>query len=253
MRDVADEAYRDGAICQAALDALRQHQEDPFFLAVGFHRPHLPFVAPKRYWDLYDREQFPLPSHAKPAGAPAIAFDNWGELRAYSDISNAEILDEAKTRELIHGYYACVSYIDAQVGRLLEELDRLGLRDNTVVVLWGDHGWKLGDYGPWCKHTNFEFDTHVPLIFRAPGSPAARDPALVEFVDIYPTLSELCGLDVPPHCEGVSLVPLLEDPERSWKNRRLQPVSASGTSWATPCAPTASATPNGSIRTPAKS
>jgi len=216
--DVADDTYRDGAICVAAVDALRQHQQVPFFLAVGFHRPHLPFVAPKRYWDLYDREQFPLPSRVKPVGAPTIAFDNWGELRAYRDILNAELLNEAKTRELIHGYYACVSYVDALVGRLLDELDRLGLRDRTVVVLWGDHGWKLGDYGQWCKHTNFEFDTHAPLIFRAPGFVGnQRSPSLVEFVDIYPTLADLCGLGVPHHCEGVSLVPLLKDPKRSWK------------------------------------
>ena len=216
--DVADNAYTDGVVADKAIEALRKHKDGPFFLAAGFYKPHLPFVAPKRYWDLYDRAKLPLPDATQPTAAPQIAFTNWGELRAYTDIPKTGDLDEAKTRELLHGYHACVSYTDAQIGRVLAELDRLGLAETTVVILWGDHGWKLGEYGDWCKHTNFELDTHVPMILRMPGTPGGRRcEALVEFVDIYPTLAELCGLTVPAHCEGKSMAPLLADPTRPWK------------------------------------
>jgi len=147
-----------------------------------------------------------------------MALTNWGELRAYSDIPATGDLDEAHTRRLIHGYHACVSFVDAQIGRILAELDRLDLRRKTVVILWGDHGWKLGEYGDWCKHTNFELDTHVPMLLSVPGRKAGRRcAALTEYVDIYPTLAELCGLAVPGHCEGTSMVPLLADPDREWK------------------------------------
>jgi iduronate 2-sulfatase len=120
---------------------------------------------------------------------------------------------------LIHGYWACVSYIDALIGKVIRELERLNLRRETIIILWGDHGWKLGDYGAWCKHTNFELDTHVPMILRAPGHvrPGQRTEALVEYVDVFPTLAELCGLEIPASCEGTSLVPLLSDPKRPWK------------------------------------
>jgi len=216
--DVPDNAYGDGAITDAAVDALRTLKDRPFFLAVGYWKPHLPFTAPKRYWDLYDRSRIPLPNPKEPAGAPAIAFTNWGELRAYQGMPNQGDLTPDQTRQLIHGYWACVSYMDHQVGRLLDELARQGLADRTVVILWGDHGWKLGDYGDWCKHTNFEFDTHVPMILRAPGAKAGQVcSALTEYVDIYPTLADLCGLPVPEHCEGVSMAPLLKNPARPWK------------------------------------
>jgi len=216
--DVPDGAYRDGALTDAALKALRAHKDQLFFLAVGYWKPHLPFCAPKRYWDLYDRAAIPLPNPKEPQGAPRLAFTNWGELRAYTDIPKQGDLDDAMTRQLIHGYWACVSFTDRQVGRLLDELDRLGLAEKTIVILWGDHGWKLGDYGDWCKHTNFEFDTHVPMLLRAPGAKAGQVcDALTEYVDIYPTLADLCGLPVPGHCEGVSMAPLLRDPDRPWK------------------------------------
>ncbi len=121
--------------------------------------------------------------------------------------------------DLIHGYYACVSYTDAQVGRVIDELERLGLRDDTIIVLWGDHGWKLGEYGMWCKHTNFEIDTRVPMIVSSPGAKAAgrSSDALVELIDIYPTLSDLAGLPLPEHLEGTSFAPLLNDADRPWK------------------------------------
>ncbi|MBN1671731.1 MAG: sulfatase [Kiritimatiellae bacterium] len=217
--DVPDNAYNDGAITDAALAMLETHKDEPFFLAVGYHKPHLPFNCPKKYWDLYDRSTIALPDPTEPAGAPPLAFTNWGELRVYSDIPRGVArLDDAKTRELLHAYYACVSYIDAQIGRLLAKLDELGLRENTVVIVWGDHGWKLGEYGDWCKHTNFEYDTHVPMIVRAPGfAPGQKCVALTEFVDIYPTLAELCGLQIPAHLEGTSTVPLFRDPGRKWK------------------------------------
>jgi iduronate 2-sulfatase len=125
----------------------------------------------------------------------------------------------ATMRKLIHGYYACVSYMDAQVGRVLAELDRSGLRENTAVILWGDHGWKLGDYGAWCKHTNFELDTRVPMILSLPGQKNAggATSALVEYVDVYPTLAEACRLPVPEHCEGMGMMPLVDRPRRKWK------------------------------------
>jgi len=143
---------------------------------------------------------------------------NWAELRAYYGIPPTGPLSGAMARHLIHGYYACTSYVDALVGRLLAELDGLGLRQETVVVLWGDHGWNLGEHGLWCKHCNFETSVHVPMIFRAPGMAGngRRSNGLTEFVDIYPTLSDLCGLPLPDHLEGRSLAPLLGDPDAAW-------------------------------------
>jgi iduronate 2-sulfatase len=143
----------------------------------------------------------------------------WGEMRAYDGIPAKGDLTEDQARQLKHGYYACVSFTDANVGKLLDELDRLGLADNTIVVLWGDHGWKLGEHNSWCKHTNFENDANAPLIIRAPGqkSPGGKTRALVEFVDIYPTLCDLAGLERPAHLEGTSAAPLLDDPQQPWK------------------------------------
>lgn len=218
--DVPDSAYPDGVTTERAIQELRRLRGKPFFLAAGFLKPHLPFNAPKKYWDLYSPADIELPTRDHwPEDAPDVAGSNWGELRAYAGMPKDGPVDELTLRLLIHAYYACVSFLDAQVGRLLDELDRLGLRDNTVVILWGDHGWKLGDYGAWCKHTNFEIDTRVPMLLSAPGRGNAgrATSALVEYVDIYPTLSELCGLPVPAQCEGLSMVPLYDNPERPWK------------------------------------
>jgi arylsulfatase A-like enzyme len=206
------------------LEKLNELKNGPFFLAVGFVRPHLPFNCPKKYWDLYDRDEIRLPTpQAPPKGAPSIALTNWGEMRTYAGIPKSGPVSDEQALELIHGYRACVSYVDAQVGRLLDELDRLKLADDTIVILWGDHGWKLGDWGMWCKHTNFELDTHVPLIVRAPSAAGNGKscPALVEYVDIYPSLCELSGLPLPEHLEGKSFAPLLDDPDRSWKPAAL--------------------------------
>ncbi len=212
--DVPDNGYSDGLIADEAIAALKRLKDKPFFLAVGFLKPHLPFIAPKKYWDLYDRDAIPMAANPfPPKDVPKIALTNWGELRAYSDIPPVGPLTDDQARTLKHGYYACVSYMDAQLGRVLEELDRLGLRDNTIIILWGDHGWKLGEHGLWCKHTNFENDARAPLICAAPGQKAAgrHTKALVEFVDIYPSLCELAGLPLPDHLEGESFAALLDD------------------------------------------
>ena len=223
---VPDTAYPDGIVAARAVETLRQlsQRDQPFFLGVGFYKPHLPFNAPQRYWDLYDstdveRSAFPDP----PTGAPEVALTDWEELRAYASVPPRGEVDEALALKLIHGYRACISYTDAQIGKVLDELDRLGLRENTIIVLWGDHGWKLGDYGDWCKHTNFEVDARAPLMISAPGMTAAgqHTNALVEFVDIYPSLCELAGLPQPDHLQGTSFVPLLEEPNQAWKDVAL--------------------------------
>ncbi len=214
--DVADNVYPEGALTDTAIQALRRVKSDPFFLAVGLIRPHLPFNCPKRYWDLYNRDEIRLPSYARPPkDSPNFALTSWGEMRSYHGIPPSGPVTDEQALELIHGYRACVSYVDAQVGRLLDELDRLKLAETTIVILWGDHGWKLGDYGAWCKHTNFELDTHVPLIVRVPkarGNGRACH-GLIEFLDIYPSLCDLAGIPLPRHLEGTSFAPLLDNPE----------------------------------------
>jgi iduronate 2-sulfatase len=219
--DVADDVLYDGQLTEQAILKLRELKDRQFFLAVGFLKPHLPFIAPKKYWDMYDAETIELASNLKPPkDSPQIAGTNWGELRNYSDMPKKGPVTTEQARRLRHGYYACVSYVDALIGRLLGELERLELADNTIVILWGDHGWKLGEYGMWSKHTNFELDTHVPLIVRAPGMAASGQStsALTELVDIYPTLVELAGLPRPDHLEGTSFAPLLDNPNRAWKS-----------------------------------
>jgi arylsulfatase A-like enzyme len=217
---VADNELADGMIAENAIRLLREFKDKPFFLAVGFLNPHLPFVAPKKYWDLYERDAIVLADNPfAPRGAPEFAMTSWGELRKYYDIPRSGPLTRDQSISMIHGYYAAISYVDAQIGRLLDELDRLALTENTIVVFWGDHGWKLGEHGGWCKHTNFELDARAPWILRAPGqeSPGARTRGLVEFVDIYPTLCELAGLPQPDGLEGTSAVPLMDNPNRAWK------------------------------------
>jgi len=225
--DVPDSAYFDGAQTDVAVEKLAElsQMDQPFFFAVGYYRPHLPFNAPKKYWDLYDRDQIPLPSNPDlPMELPEMAINNLRELRGYTDFRDIQhptdgTLDEDRTRLLRHGYFASVSYVDAQVGKLMHALDDLGLAENTIVILWGDHGWKLGEHNSWCKMTNLEIDARVPLILRTPDLPDRGNSTegLVEFVDIYPTLCELTGVPVPADLEGVSFAPLIEDPSRRWK------------------------------------
>jgi len=218
--DVPDNAYHDGKDTDAAIDALKKLKNKKFFLAMGYKKPHLPFNAPKRYWDLYQPESIKLAENPfEPEGVTEYSLTNFGELRTYFGMPKEGPVPDDLARKLIHGYWACVSYIDAQLGRLLRELERLNLRDKTVIILWGDHGWKLGEHASWSKHTNFEIDARAPLILSVPGIKTAGEHsfALAEFVDMYPTLCELCGLSLPEHLEGTSLVPLLERPERPWK------------------------------------
>ena len=219
--DVPDNTYTDGKVAELAVRTLRDisQKPEPFFLAVGFIKPHLPFVSPKKYWDLYDPVKIQLaPNKFRPKDAPDYAILAGGELRNYHGIPEGSIPPDL-ARQLKHGYYAAVSYTDAQVGKLLDELDRLGLRKNTIVILWGDHGWKLGEHDAWCKHSNCENDTNAPLLLSVPGMKhaGARTDALVEFVDIYPTLADLAGLPLPAHLEGMSFKPVLENPQRAWK------------------------------------
>lgn len=218
--DVPDQAYKDGVTADTAIAAIRNSKDKQFFLAVGFAKPHLSFIAPKKYWDLYDPAELVLAKNPDaPKDAPPIGLSSSIELRARSDMPKDGPISEAESRHLLHGYLACVSYIDAQVGRVLSELEVNGLAENTIVVLWGDHGWQLGDHGAWGKATTFEVCARSPLIVSAPGRAGNGKSAngLVEFVDVYPTLCELANLSLPPHLEGLSAVPLLNDPSKTWK------------------------------------
>ncbi len=224
--DVPDNTYWDGMVADKAVSELRRLSQDqkPFLLAVGFSKPHLPFVAPQRYWDLYNEEDMPLASNPDwPKDMPKVAFNRHINMFDYSYGSHKPFIKgkrmpDKTARHLIRAYRAATSYVDAQVGKVLAELDRLGLADNTVVVLWGDHGWHLGDNGMWSKHSNFEAATHSPLIIRAPGREhkGTRCRAMVETVDIFPTMLDLCGLPPLPVADGKSLVPLLIEPQRDW-------------------------------------
>ncbi|MDF7822709.1 sulfatase [Pontiellaceae bacterium B12227] len=214
--DVPDDAYYDGARTAGAMKLLEKlaAADKPFFLSVGYQKPHLPFVAPKKYWDLYDPAEIELADYMKqPEGAPSIGYQPGWELRGmYSDVPKDDMLPEEYQRNLIHGYMACVSYIDAQIGRLLNQLDELGIADSTIICLWGDHGWHLGDHNMWCKHSNFEQGTRSPLIMAAPGMKAKgmKTQAPTEFVDIFPTLCDLAGLEIPSHLPGKSLAVLMD-------------------------------------------
>lgn len=220
--DVDDNRLIDGARTDMAIEDLHRlaKQEEPFFLAMGYIRPHLAWIAPKKYWDLHDPEKLPVltDGHVTP-NTPPYALSTSYEMTHYVDLvdfpkpwDEAKVSDET-ARHLMHAYYACVSYIDAQIGRLLDAVDEAGVADNTIVVLWSDHGWKLGEFGGWGKMTNYEIDTRVPLIISAPGlHTAGQDSAeLAELLDLFPTLCELTGILVPEFVDGTSLVPNLKD------------------------------------------
>jgi arylsulfatase A-like enzyme len=220
--DVPDEAYPDGLIAQEAVRRIEDaaKNEDPYFLAVGFYRPHLPFNAPKKYWDLYPEDQIKLADNPfRPKDTPEISLHHSPELIGYEGIPRpVDTMDAALARNLIRGYRACVSYSDANIGKVLDALERTGQADNTVVVLWGDHGWHLGENSLWGKETNFERALRTTLLAVDPRTPGGQaTDALVELVDIYPTLCELAGLPQPKHLEGTSFAPLLTDPSRKWK------------------------------------
>jgi uncharacterized sulfatase len=207
----SDSDHTDGKVADEAVRLLEQHKDDPFFLAVGFYKPHTPYVAPKKYFDLYPpAEQIPL-AEVKPGDRddiPKLAFNG----------QRADKLTDEQRRLLRRAYWACISFADAQIGRVLDALDRLNLRDKTIIVFWSDHGYHLGEHGLWQKQTCFEEAARVPLIIAAPGAKArgAGSQAIVELIDLYPTLADLAGLKPPDGIQGSSLRPLLDDPDKSW-------------------------------------
>lgn len=218
--DVEDEAYKDGRVAKYAIETLQNIKDKNFVMFLGLSKPHLPFNAPKKYWDLYNSDELKVPTKEVPKGMANLALTNWGELRRYHGIPQEGLLNDELSRELKHGYYACVSYIDAQIGKVMNTLDQLDLRKNTIVILMSDHGWKLGEYGAWCKHTNFELDVKVPFIVsREHQYPSRlsniRTNALVENVDLFPTVAEVCGFETH-QLEGRSIVPLLNNPDIEW-------------------------------------
>lgn len=220
--DVDDDAHLEGIFTNLAVDALEsfRNNQTPFFLAVGYFRPHLPFVAPTRYWEMYDRKDFyPIAQPDRPADAPEIAFHNNNELRGYNDIPDEGPIPVEKAMELRHGYYASISYVDAQIGRLMDKLEELGLRENTIIVFWSDHGFHLGEQTIWGKSTNYELDAHAPMMISVPGMTqhGSKSGAFVESLDLYPTIVDLTGLEPQGTLSGRSLRPLLEDPESEWR------------------------------------
>ncbi len=221
--DVPDTAYIDGYNTQLAIATMKQmvnKGDKPFFLALGFMKPHLNWIAPQKYWDLYDRADIKLAAHTSaPHDGAAMGLHASFELRTRAGIPKTGPIKPELATTLKHAYLACVSYVDAQIGMMIAALENAGVRDNTIIVVWGDHGWHLGDMGVWGKATNYEIATRVPLMIRTPNMKARGEStdALVELVDIYPTLCELAGLPIPDHVEGHSFVPLLDKPDRAWK------------------------------------
>ena len=219
--DVTDEAYGDGQVSENAIETLKKLKDKNFMMVVGLTKPHLPFCAPKKYWDLYNRNDFTVPLKEAPSNSAKNSLTNWGELRNYHGIPSQGLLDDETSKELIHGYYASVSFMDAQVGKVMQSLKELDLRKNTIVVFMSDHGWKLGEYGAWCKHTNFELDVNVPLIISRETSynkrkVNAESNALVENADIFPTLIDACGFKVP-HMDGKSILSVVDNPKMSFR------------------------------------
>ncbi|PHN01244.1 sulfatase [Flavilitoribacter nigricans] len=226
--DVHDTLYYDGAQTELAKRTLTRlaKTDQPFYFGLGYFRPHLPFAVPKKYWDLYDPGSIPLaPNPDIPEGAPIWSMNSMYELRHYDGFghighpTSAYRMSEDTARILKHGYYASVSYVDALLGDLIDHLKALNLYDNTIIIVWGDHGWKLGDHNSWGKMTNYNIDLQVPLIVRYPGQEkrGVQTSAIVELVDMFPSLCELAGIEIPDYAQGTSFVPLLEDPERAWK------------------------------------
>lgn len=230
IADLPDNAYPDGETAEHVVKVLNEVKDKPFFLAVGFLRPHLPFNAPRKYWDLYDPAKIVLPDTLLPKNIPALAQMGvgTGELRQYAGVPKSWPFPPDLARKYTHGYYASVSYMDAQVGKVLDELRRLGLDKNTVVVLWGDHGWKLGEYGLFGKRDNMETDLRAPLIISTPEmraggnkkpsiKPGLISNAMIEFIDIYPTIAEAAGLPKPAGIQGESFYRLFSKPDQDFK------------------------------------
>ena len=213
--DIADNGYKDGKTADKVIQDLKKlkEQDKPFFLAAGFLKPHLPFNAPEKYWAIYDGKVSLPDNNYTPINAPKESIHTFGELRAYGGVPEKGPVTDEMALELIHGYYACVSYTDAQIGLVLDALVDLELEESTIVILWGDHGWNLREHGLWCKHCNYETSLHTPMIVKVPGTKQVKSTMeIVEYVDIYPTLCELAGLDLPLHLQGNSFKDLLFDP-----------------------------------------
>ncbi len=217
--DVSDNGYADGNIADEAITQLQRLKDETFFLAVGFMKPHLPFACPKKYWDLYDRDKIALtqyPDRTKNVNA-SLSFHPSNEL--LKNYASSGSVNTAEAKELRHGYYACVSYVDAQVGKVMAALDSLGLKDNTIVAVWGDHGWHLGDLDVWCKHTIFDWSLKSVFMMRGPGIASGQTAeGLIESLDIYPTLATMCGLQIPAAADGRSFAPLLSSPQLPGKS-----------------------------------
>ena len=220
--DADDSIYKDGKTTDKTIKDLKRLSKSgkPFFVAAGLRKPHLPFNAPKKYWDMYPLEKINLANNRfRSKDAPDAAFHNWGELRGYFGIPKKEEMPDDMARKLIQGYYACTSYIDAQIGRLLDTLEELKIKDNTAIVLLGDHGWNLGEHTLWAKHCNFNTSIRSTLIFSAPGMQKNKtSDSLAEFIDIFPTLCDLAGLNKPDQLHGKSLVPILKNPKAKVKD-----------------------------------
>ncbi len=215
--DVPDTAYADGRLAEKAIRDLQRLAggSQPFFLSVGFVKPHLPFVAPKKYYDLY--KEIPIAGNRySPEMLPEPSRSS-NEIKTYGYTEHYNT--DQFHQEARHAYYACVSYIDAQIGKILDELRRLDLEKNTVVVLLGDHGWHLGEHNFWGKHNTLHNALHVPLMIKVPGKKPVKANQIVEFVDIYPTICELAGIHAPGHVHGASLVPLMDRKKIQWKNQ----------------------------------
>ena len=214
--DVDDDAYRDGITNQAAIEKLKvaAQSDQPFLLFMGYHKPHTPFNAPKKYWDLYERESLPLAANPlSPQGSPEYAVSPWCYVRSFKGMPKEGPMPKDLARETRHAYFACVSYIDSLIGDLLTALKETGEAENTIIALWSDHGYQLGDHGMWCKHTNFETSTRIPFILVEPRSSkkSQRVSARVELIDLYPTLADMAGLPLPKDVDGKSLKPVLEN------------------------------------------
>ncbi|WP_189360094.1 sulfatase [Algibacter mikhailovii] len=223
--DVPDNTYRDGYNTELAIATMKEmvaKGDKPFFLGLGFNKPHLNWVSPKKYWDLYDREKIKLSTQTEsPINGAAMGLHASFELRVRSGIPKQGKIDDELAITLKHAYLACVSYVDAQIGKMIAALEEAGVRDNTIIIIWSDHGWHLGDMGIWGKATNYEIATRVPMMIWTPdmptGSQGKTTDALVELIDMYPTLSDLAGLEIPAHVEGTSYKTLIDNPNTEWK------------------------------------
>lgn len=223
--EVSDQTYEDGYNTDVAIATMKElvkKGDKPFFLGLGFHKPHLNWQAPKKYWDMYDESKIPLTTQVNaPKNGAAMGVHASFELRTRADIPKYGDITPEMAVKLKHAYLGCVSYVDAQIGRMIAALEEAGIANNTIIIVWSDHGWHLGEMGIWGKATDYEIGTRVPLIIKTPNmldkNRGQKSDALVELVDMYPTLCDLAGVKKPTHLEGLSFAPLLKNPKLPWK------------------------------------